>query len=100
MQQAIPIVRELLSPALAFEPTVEDVLDDIALLTTRMGISVVLFDDPSTTRDDALRAFLYRWLPLSMTVPPESRFNQLLFEPAHAEFTHRRPSIPVTVRYR
>ncbi|KQU34505.1 MULTISPECIES: TetR/AcrR family transcriptional regulator [unclassified Rhodococcus (in: high G+C Gram-positive bacteria)] len=71
VQHAIPVVRDLLSPLTALDPRVAEVLDDIVLITTRLGLSVVLFDDPSIADDDDLRAFLLRWLPASMTVPPE-----------------------------
>ena len=59
IQHAIPVVRELLSPAMDLPDsdatgigTVADatVLDDIVLIATRLGISVVLFDDRSEER--------------------------------------------------
>ncbi|EME23636.1 TetR/AcrR family transcriptional regulator [Rhodococcus triatomae] len=52
----------LLQPLAELFPDVVDRIDDFAGIAVHLGLSVVCFDDAALRDDDALRAFLFRWL--------------------------------------
>lgn len=62
MDRAMPIAHQLIAPVRDIDPAVEPHVDDIARFCIRLGLSVVVFTDPSISDDDGLRAFLHRWL--------------------------------------
>ena len=62
IRRAKPVAREVLSPLVARYPGIETELDDIGEIVIRLGLSVVLFDDPAVETDDQLRRFIVRWV--------------------------------------
>ncbi|MFD4180645.1 TetR/AcrR family transcriptional regulator [Rhodococcus sp. NPDC058514] len=67
MARAKPVVRQLLSPLIEREPGLGDDLDDLAEITLRLALSVIVFDDEQVHGDDDLRRFLTRWLRPAMS---------------------------------
>ncbi|MBY8859926.1 TetR/AcrR family transcriptional regulator [Nocardia sp. CA2R105] len=67
--RAKPIAHELLRPLMKLDPAIEPQLDDIAQIGIRLGLSVVLFDDPDIESDEDLRRLIARWVvpALSLT---------------------------------
>ncbi|MDG3010295.1 TetR/AcrR family transcriptional regulator [Rhodococcus sp. D2-41] len=62
IDRAKPVARELLSPLESRISELGKSLDDIVEITLLLALSVVFFDDEPVRSDDALRAFLTRWL--------------------------------------
>lgn len=62
MARARPIGHEFVKPMIDRFPQVASSRDDIVEMTVRIGLSVVVFDDPDDLGDNDLRAFLRRWL--------------------------------------
>ncbi|WP_067887646.1 TetR/AcrR family transcriptional regulator [Nocardia vaccinii] len=69
ISRAKPIAHELLRPLTKLDPAIEPQFDDIAQIGIRLGLSVVLFDDPDVESDDDLRRLITRWVvpALSLT---------------------------------
>ncbi|WP_067668642.1 TetR/AcrR family transcriptional regulator [Nocardia miyunensis] len=67
--RAKPIAQELLRPLTKLDPALEPELDSFAQLAIRVGLGVVLFDDPDIESDEDLRRFIVRWVvpALSLT---------------------------------
>ncbi|NMN95581.1 TetR family transcriptional regulator [Antrihabitans stalactiti] len=66
MARAKPVARELLSPLVARDSSIESKLEDLIEVSLRLGLSVILFDDEAVHTDDDLRRFLTRWLEPAM----------------------------------
>lgn len=66
--RAKPVARQIFEPLLVHEDVDEERLDDIVEITVRLGLSVIVFDSDAVRTDDALRAFLVRWLGPALSV--------------------------------
>ncbi|MDI9894161.1 TetR/AcrR family transcriptional regulator [Rhodococcus sp. IEGM 1381] len=63
MQRAEPVVRQFLDGYSERNPGFDVAqFDGIDGMLVRMGLSVILFDDPSIREDDGLRHYLRSWL--------------------------------------
>lgn len=63
MARAEPVVRQFIDGYLARNPGIDSAqFDDVDSALVRVGLSVILFDDPSIHNDDGLRRYLTRWL--------------------------------------
>nr|WP_024802721.1 TetR/AcrR family transcriptional regulator [Nocardia sp. BMG51109] len=62
VERARPVARELLSPLTKLDPGIEPELEDIVEFLIRLGLSIVLFDDPGLETDDELRRFVAKWV--------------------------------------
>ncbi|MDV6304398.1 TetR/AcrR family transcriptional regulator [Rhodococcus cerastii] len=63
MDRALPVVRQFLDGYVERNPGFDSgQFDGIDGVIVRVGLSVILFDDPSIHEDDGLRHYLERWL--------------------------------------
>ena len=63
MDRAAPVVRQFLDGYIERNPGFDSAqFEDIEGVLVRVGLSVILFDDPSIHDDDGLRRYLRRWL--------------------------------------
>ena len=63
MDRAAPVVRQFLDGYIERNPGFDSALfEDIEGVLVRVGLSVILFGDPSIHDDDGLRRYLRRWL--------------------------------------
>jgi AcrR family transcriptional regulator len=67
MARTESVATQALTPILAQYPPSAMSPGDIAEMFSRLGISVILFESDAISTDDALRAFLNRWLDPAMT---------------------------------
>ncbi|MQY18805.1 TetR/AcrR family transcriptional regulator [Nocardia macrotermitis] len=70
LARAKPIAHELLRPLIKLDPTIAPHLDDIAQIGIRLGLSVVLFDDPDIESDEDLRRLIARWVVPALSLTP------------------------------
>ena len=66
LDRARPVAREMLSPMADRFPQLAPRIDDIVEMAVLLGLSVILFDDPTGRSDEELRTFLTRWLGPSL----------------------------------
>lgn len=68
--EALSIARSFLAPLLAFEPQLEEEMDEIAETCIRCLVSVVQFGSSITHTDDDLRSYLHRRLVPAVGLTP------------------------------
>ncbi|MGU3290848.1 TetR/AcrR family transcriptional regulator [Williamsia sp. M5A3_1d] len=66
LARARPVGREMLAPMGVRFPEIASRIDDIVEMAVLLGLSVILFDDPTARSDDELRTFLTRWIEPSL----------------------------------
>ncbi|MDJ0392507.1 TetR/AcrR family transcriptional regulator [Rhodococcus sp. G-MC3] len=70
MARANPVARHLFEPMVERGLATRDELGDIVEIVVRLGLSIISFDSDAVRTDDALRAFLRKWLAPALPTNP------------------------------
>lgn len=68
--RALPVARPLFEPLVDRGLVDSEELDGIVEMTVRLALSVIVFESDAVRTDEALRAFLTRWLEPALTKDP------------------------------